>query len=465
MGSSRRHSEGGRGPTTPATETNSGDADASAERSPLFDALAQLARVAYPVLLTEPNDPFRPSGPPGLFLVFLRHPAGKEFQRLALADPALSRLVKQAGGAVSTAAQIQTSTGRGGGVQVELLASLLIHSAHVRYVFRRHTTETAYLADVAEVLSEARCLLQGVEAEVPVLQSFAFVTLPTGRSVKAPWGVLRAPSEAESDYGSRLIGGSLSYDDEFGSHAIQYSGDLILDAQVPMKAKVLDGPPEDQAWSQTLETLEELERRGLLVSLAVTLAVEREKPAAAVPTWRVVLDPLDFGPSSSRRQTPTSLPVAAPASLTDEEATAVETWLEILEQNDSHRTAMAARRIQSSIVERSDPADGLVDAVVAWESLFGSREETTLRVSGSIACLLGTDLAKRLALQEETKKIYNLRSRIVHGDAAAEAPNVYDAWKRACDIGIQVLRRLYRDRPDLLALDPNERSLHLLLGD
>jgi hypothetical protein len=446
------------------------DADGSLEipnggaPDPVFEALARVALYVHPLLEAKSTeDPYSTGS--AVLVEVLRHHADDDFKKLVRTDPALARLAQDGALVSGASAQVLSSTGSGRSVQVELLAWLLIQSAYVRFRLRSRTTSDEFVSEVRDVLSEVRQLLEGHAVGVSALQAFAFVSLPANRCIKAPWGTLRAPSAGEVALGSRFIRGSLSYGDERESLSIQYAGDLVLDSRLDLTTEVSTGPLQFPPSPRSVPSFGEMDRRRLLVSLAVTLAVERERPAVAVPTWAVVLDPFDGGPTVSWRETPT-LGVAAPAALTDDDATAVETWLEILEDNYSNQTAMAARRIQSSIVERRDPGDGLVDAVVAWESLFGSREgETTLRVSASIARLLGNDSPQRLALQEETKRIYNVRSRVVHGDATVAATAAYTAWMRASDLGIQVLRRLYGSRRDLLALEPQERSLQLLLGD
>jgi hypothetical protein len=340
----------------------------------------------------------------------------------------------------------------------------LVRSAWVRCLVGKRTAESEFLAEVKQVLSEARRLVLGETVEVPVLQAFAFVTLPAGRLVTSASGVLRGPSELETAHGGRYFPGSLSYNDDHGAGIFSYSGDLILDGSVPISTQVSDAPrPGLPAFKAN--TWEEMERRQLRISLAVTLAVERARPAVAVPTWTIILDPLSSVSGSMRAGNP-EVHDAGPAALTEAEAASLNGWLEILDRTYSERTAMAARRIQSSIAERRDAADGLVDAVVAWESLFGSREgESTLRVSASLARLLGAGTARRHQLQKEAKKIYELRSRVVHGGTSVDQADAYRAWLRARDLGIQVLRCLYRDHPELLDLESGERSLQVLLGD
>jgi hypothetical protein len=87
--------------------------------------------------------------------------------------------------------------------------------------------------------------------------------------------------------------------------------------------------------------------------------------------------------------------------------------------------------------------------VAVWESLLGGgRQETTLRVTMAMSWLLEKMPAGRDALQGELTRIYDLRSRVVHGDPT-NGPEVYEASFRAAYLVLQ--RRLesigYGDRP------------------
>jgi hypothetical protein len=99
-------------------------------------------------------------------------------------------------------------------------------------------------------------------------------------------------------------------------------------------------------------------------------------------------------------------------------------------------------------VPRAEPADRLVDSVIAWENLFGTSEgEPRLRISAAMAWLLAGDAAtRREALQLEIKGIYDARSKIVHGAAASDDPRLPDEASRALALGLDSLRVLFSER-------------------
>jgi hypothetical protein len=118
----------------------------------------------------------------------------------------------------------------------------------------------------------------------------------------------------------------------------------------------------------------------------------------------------------------------------------------------------------SAAIDRA-PADRLVDAVIAWENLFGSDTELSFRITASMAWLLEpSSIDDREALQTRLKGIYTTRSKILHGsvvDPRTVNAQSYDAL----DLAVVTLAALFRDRPDVLGLpDGAARSNRLLIG-
>src|SRR5262249_4505530 len=148
-----------------------------------------------------------------------------------------------------------------------------------------------------------------------------------------------------------------------------------------------------------------------------------------------------------------------------------ESWAEWTRAVQEHRTPevdIAVRRMLMALNERRRPEDMLVDAVVVWENLFGATGETVFRVSSAIAWLLGEDSGDRRALQKEYKTIYDRRSDVVHGNVTKkmnDADAVVITARRAVRISLEILRRVFSDRTDLLAIrDSAERGIALILG-
>jgi hypothetical protein len=198
-----------------------------------------------------------------------------------------------------------------------------------------------------------------------------------------------------------------------------------------------------------------------LLSLAVALATGPVR-VAPIPTFELTLLPYE-----------TPMSVGGPAAvappgvdrrLTVNEAADVRRWAQVLGKRYSPKLDVAARRINAALSHRIDPADRLIDAVTAWESLFSSEQDATLRVTGSLAWLLEpTNPTARDERHAEAAKIYGLRSAVVHG----RDPNpeeVHSASLRATELAVLAVANLLNVRPDLIRLDSKDRSRRLLLG-
>src|SRR5688572_10945845 len=84
-----------------------------------------------------------------------------------------------------------------------------------------------------------------------------------------------------------------------------------------------------------------------------------------------------------------------------EDRNVIKRWCDILKRTDDSKIRIAIRRVISALNERTNPIDGFIDSVIAWENLFGGDKELSFRVSMSIAHLLEEDQAKRLELQKK----------------------------------------------------------------
>jgi hypothetical protein len=114
------------------------------------------------------------------------------------------------------------------------------------------------------------------------------------------------------------------------------------------------------------------------------------------------------------------------------------------------------------------PEDTLVDAIVAWENILGAPQESTLRITFSMARILAQTPAERRDRWKEFKDVYNLRSDLVHGNEKTEKltpAELYDAANRAVPISVELLRTLMLSHSNLLTDHKNsaERSAVVLL--
>ena len=131
---------------------------------------------------------------------------------------------------------------------------------------------------------------------------------------------------------------------------------------------------------------------------------------------------------------------------------AVDQWLSNIDANDINPVRIALRRIFDAVTERRNAADGFVDIVIACESLFGGNAELSFRISTAMAKLIEpNDPTKRRDLQKTIKKLYDKRSKIVHGVTEPDHSECFNDRNTLCDHLISCLRIMFSTRVDLLA--------------
>lgn len=189
----------------------------------------------------------------------------------------------------------------------------------------------------------------------------------------------------------------------------------------------------------------------------------REYRPQLVPTWRGLDEPFNHGTALSWRD-PRHGTGITPTQLTDAEADAWAEWYDKLNTPHVAKIELALTRILRAIAERREPSDVLIDSVIAWERLFGTKEgEPTFRVTSCLAKLLADGLDERLKLKAQLGKIYTLRSDVVHGNRVLERDD-YALCYEALDKAIEAVRVLLADRQDILRLPDGARRSAALLS-
>jgi hypothetical protein len=284
--------------------------------------------------------------------------------------------------------------------------------------------------------------------EVVTFLGFSSISLPEAQELELPWGKVSAPvgfyGMAEFTPTARPTSTVL-----VAEHALSIEIDDTSAGLGPVVPKPI---VDHNDWIQLTMRL---------VSLAVALGTPRAR-VAPVPTFQFTLLPYET-PISAYHQLVLA-PPAVERRLGPDECAEIECWARVLAEHYSPRLEVAARRVIAALSQRLDPADRLIDAVIAWESLFGADQEATLRVTGSLSWLLEPDSpTNRETLRLETARIYGLRSRVVHG--RQEDPiEVSNASMRATEVAIIALAALMERRPELIPIDSVDRSKRLLLG-
>jgi hypothetical protein len=263
------------------------------------------------------------------------------------------------------------------------------------------------------------------------------------------------------------IKGQLNGTDADGNTVvINYDGDIVAETQHLYIIKVDNRPVGESpaGFPEELTAENPLEDVSVRLRLSLLLAVKRQHRVQIVPTWRLYDDPLAQGRTMGWSD-PKQAVNLMPTQLTEAEVAEWQRWFGLLATENANKLQLAISRVVRATGERRDPVDVLIDSVIAWENLFGSKEgEPTLRVTTSLALLLEDDYAKRRKLRSRLTKIYSLRSNAVHG-TAIPVDKEMALCNEALDIAIQALQAILEKRTDLLdEPDSTARSLRLMLG-
>ena len=177
-------------------------------------------------------------------------------------------------------------------------------------------------------------------------------------------------------------------------------------------------------------------------------------------TWSTTLLPF-LGASSY--STPFLVPKLRSDAPIGDRVAEIEDWARVVNSCHTVSVDVAARRLASSVSQRLDSGDALVDAVMVWENLVGTSSEVTFRVTAALTKLLEQEAAKRRAFRKSLAQIYDIRSRLVHG-VAVDQSELSEAAKEAIVVAVRALRACYRRGRDWLSLSSTERGDALLLN-
>lgn len=430
---------------------------------PVAAAILKLLPAAYPVMLL-PRVGMNMSGME-LLTPSYSHPDSPLAKAAMLADPDLRALFTEVSGTSISAPYVTAF----GGNAIQDWAFPCIALGHAWFRARLdHLTPTP--DDVARslegTLSDLRGLGRGEAMKVSVRVGLSGVKLPSGHPGFSVDGVRVRPAEPRDGWlawrfndDADTVAGIA---DDGTQQSVRYSGDLVVELSVEWLTHLGAGD-FDKGWPRhLLEGQEKLSQAVDDIRLALALIPSKQDdPVLAQRSWTAVFEPTSIAPTSSWLSREYNLRIR-PRTLLSEE---VDDWRRFLERAvaaDLTHVRIAVKRTLQALGERSEFHDILIDSVMAWENLFGARSDTLLRVTGSLAVLLGGDSADRQALLKEFKSLYDLRSAIVHGSAEI-GPDDAVRSDRATKIALSAIRTLLISRQDLLDEPDGARRSNRLL--
>lgn len=139
----------------------------------------------------------------------------------------------------------------------------------------------------------------------------------------------------------------------------------------------------------------------------------------------------------------------------------LERWLGRV--NNEHLPGIAVDRATAMVSRLTEHVDALIDGVIVWECLFGTgdTQELSYRVSMNLACVLSDLPKERSDYQHEIKKLYTLRSKIVHGGVRLRSGEDHDHRRRVQELTLSAMRALLDRHPSLVGAPPlSLRGVH-----
>jgi hypothetical protein len=443
-----------------------GEVDLAIPDDPVAGPLTLLLRDVFPLMLI----PAERTSFQELHLAgaLWSSPHRKAFEEAVLADEDLSRLFVEESEGGGWTSSVYRSTGSGGGLQLWTLPDMLLTNAWWHGQLNDDRSRDVLAGTLVSLLDLLRRAARGELCEVNALVAFTGIVLDGVDQIELPFGILRSVRDHERELAPPSLEGHVSHTAADGdSVTASYAGDVVLETTVEYRLKI-EAPNfggSTTAWPTNLRSYERLQANLDSIRLASLLAGDAEAMLTLAPTWRMVFDPLSWGPLQSWTD-PRSGPSIAPRRMIATAAGELAAWTQAVHTHRRSSFDVAIRRTISASALRVDQVDALVDLVNAWENLFGSRQgELTLRVSAALGWLLGSTPAQREEIRAQATKVYAMRSDVVHGNRAVPSDEAVEALSAARRLTLSGLRVLFRERTDVLALhNGDERSRVLLMG-
>jgi hypothetical protein len=374
------------------------------------------------------------------------------------------------------------STGMSGSTQLNTLAMQVINTA---WIASLHSGDEETPPDFATLFEEVRTVFEEVrnglstgEYRSFVLVGLSGVILPAESQSASLQGVEILPWQpADARFSSVFDDRYYSTSTASMSKEVQfhYHGDVVVKIPITLKVAFPEHAEEHSSdlFRLSNELRHEINRKVRLVQLALLLSQPTIAPAGRW-VWQTVIDPLSNGsgvayePKSPYSNNQGSLVLTVQN---------VENWRIWLERFLGHeqglkKLSIGIRHLLSAVNEREDTDDKLLDAVVAWENLFGVKQQTTFRVTAALACLLDQEPSVYKGKQKQLSKIYDVRSRVIHGSAKAQHTKArYEksyqtpAYESAISVAVAAYRTVLTSHVDLLACaDSEKRNSQILEG-
>jgi hypothetical protein len=333
----------------------------------------------------------------------------------------------------------------GGGTRTNfshIVSSLFIAAAQRIYYMRMEQSRPSFVRAVLENYEELLRAGRGEAVRGYRILGFSGIRLEESVQVHTPWGTLRAAPP------NLLVSPGM-----FAGATAVLTTPRLVSLVISHEAKP-QPPSLDQEW------LDLVQRAKNFLPLAFALATIDGDRCAPMLVFETLVLPMQGSewfslPGMYLRPQP-------PASPNGSQIRSAEDWCRRLEYEHDDSLQVAERRVVSAIAERFDKADSLIDAIIAWESIVGTRTETVFRVTAALARLLERDASKRQEFRKTLSAVYDTRSRVVHGDVVDQAA-IAGAAEEGIVVALNTLKELYSRGADWRVAKSGDRADRIIL--
>lgn len=387
-------------------------------------------------------------------LRFMEHPAFEQAALELIRDPALGPFLPwgdQPDPYVLLPGREGSLPGEvGSRIDFSLLVLGLVDNARRLQVAQQtEGNEDALVRAVLSNYEEVKRAGRGEEIRCFAVRGLAGISLPDGARIETPWGEIKGVNLDSSRYRTLDRGRRPST-----------TATLVT----PERIRVFISRDEEPEFPEPGPSpLASTDRAAMLTPLLFALWSVDSSPIGPIITFESVLYPFSNGVGFSYPPPPASSFIETraigPGDIKPLEELAATLW-------ESHHDSanLAVVRTVQAISGRSDRSDALIDAVIAWENLVGTRLQTARRVSRALTCLAEPAVEKRGTFCDELRRVYDVRSRVVHGEVV-DPQAAEEAGQRAIEVSLRAILELYHRGGDWLSISSSERAERLTVED
>ncbi|WP_433288409.1 hypothetical protein [Micromonospora sp. CA-244673] len=431
--------------------------------------LLECVRNSYPaLLLPEPDEKFRHFRYLNLSSVILHLDAGKQLVQAIRRDDGLGKLFPDSPAADGSPyaagnSMLTWESGSGFSFQLALMPETMVRYTLLLAGINGEISLEACMRYAKDTLSVSRALARQERVDLPLLVGLSNIELSEDiGSIDTPFGELRPMTPTARSYlGSGMSGR------ESGALLIGKASQRIL--SIDKWNPDQEATPEEREadWEKRRPAAEAVQKKvkSLIdrIRYSIMLASEDESILAPIDEVTTQITPLDQSTSSAIAHG--GMAPFPPVAITHELAAGIRLWARRVSENHPASLDIGMRRLISAATLRIDPMDGFIDAVMCWENLFGEAQETAFKVCASLATLLEpADHDKRKDMFAQLKRLYDIRSRLVHGSSEPDLRTAYAHRDLALRVALGAMRAAYAMPGLLNARDATARYKLVLLG-